>query len=472
MGWGFGAGMRRLALALCFGGATAAAEVGTLEGHGGPIMGIATAPDGRVATASFDNAVGLWTDGVPVWLDGHEAATTAVAFAPDGSVLSGGDDFAVMRWRDGVAEVLGRHLGKVTALAVAPDGATLASASWDGTVGLWPLDGGAGEASVELGAGVNAVAFAPDGAALFAGTTDGSLWRRDTETGEARALVRAGFGVNEVIAGDGWLAYGAVDGVTRVVDAEDGSALADFTLDRRPILAMAHHPGTAALAVGDGDGWIMVLDTRTWTVAQDFRATQRGPVWALAFASDGATLYAGGLDDAAYAWPMTGLDDAAPGHLGRAGVPARPRDDGERGAAVRPQVLGLPRPRARAVPARGSDAARAVRAPIRDRRGVYLFRRAGGRRGGVGRGERERALRGGAGAFRAGLEDADAGDRGGAGQGGPDRLPAARDGGDRMKAMIAGFVVMAALAVGAWFVLNDTLDYTEAERTGPSVRLD
>jgi cytochrome c len=74
---------------------------------------------------------------------------------------------------------------------------------------------------------------------------------------------------------------------------------------------MAHHPGTARLAVGDGDGWIMVVDTADWSVVEDFRAVERGPVWALAFSADGITLYAGGIDDVVHAWPVAGLDEAA-----------------------------------------------------------------------------------------------------------------------------------------------------------------
>lgn len=104
-----------------------------------------------------------------------------------------------------------------------------------------------------------------------------------------------------------WIAYGAVDGGTRIVD-HDGAELADITLDRRPILSMAHHPDSHQLAVGDGQGYIMMLDTRSWQITRDFRATQRGPVWALAFANDGQTLWAGGLDDLAYGWPVAALD--------------------------------------------------------------------------------------------------------------------------------------------------------------------
>ena len=51
-----GAGVLALGLA----GAPMAQDFTTLKGHGGPIMGLAVAEDGRVGSASFDNSVGLW----------------------------------------------------------------------------------------------------------------------------------------------------------------------------------------------------------------------------------------------------------------------------------------------------------------------------------------------------------------------------------------------------------------------------
>ena len=56
----------------------------------------------------------------------------------------------------------------------------------------------------------------------------------------------------------------------------------------------------------------MIIDTRTWKIAKDFRAMRRGPVWALAFSPDGGMIYAGGLDDVIYGWPVGLLDDFDP----------------------------------------------------------------------------------------------------------------------------------------------------------------
>jgi cytochrome c len=305
--------MRRIALVLCLWPLAATAQdltapdFTTLKGHGGPIMGLATSADGKVVTASFDNSVGLWTGRDPLWLEGHEAAVVAVEIGPEGRIVSGGDDFAIRLWGEDARE-LGRHKGKVTSLDIAPDGAWVASGSWDGTIRLWPLKDGEPRLLAEPGTGVNDLRFTSDGA-LIAATVGGELLRYDLETGVEVPLVKHGFGINRIILGEGWIAYGAVDGGTRVVDATTGAALRDFTLDRRPILSMAYHADTAQLAVGDGHGYIMIIDTADWRIARDFRATQRGPVWALAFSPEGQVIYAGGLDDVAYAWPVAMLDE-------------------------------------------------------------------------------------------------------------------------------------------------------------------
>ncbi|TDL90577.1 c-type cytochrome [Meridianimarinicoccus aquatilis] len=298
-------------------GTSSADEFFTLKGHGGPVMSLAVAPDtGQIASASFDNAVGLWQSRIPRWFDGHRAAVNAVAFAGPDRLVSGGDDFRVLLWsaEDGTPKELVQHQGKVAGLAVSPDGNLVASASWDGTIGLTDLRNGESHLLKGHEAGVNAVAFATNGA-LYSASADGTLRLWDTASGsEKRLVLRHGFGINRLALNrdEGWLAYGAVDGVTRVLDLETDQQIADFTLDRRPILAMSFNPATARLAVGDGEGYIMVVDTDIWKIVRDFRATGRGPVWALAFSPDGSNIHAAGLDPVVYSWPLETLDAHEP----------------------------------------------------------------------------------------------------------------------------------------------------------------
>ena len=310
-----------LVAATCLAARAAAGEFFTLKGHGGPIMGIAVSPTDQIATVSFDNAVGLWDGATPQWLDGHEAAVNAVVFAEDGTVFSAGDDYTVRAWSSdgGETDVWTGHKGKVMSLALSPDGSLLASASWDNSIGIWPTDGGTPRFLTGHDGPVSDVAFTADGTGLYSASADGSIrfWSLIENTAPL-PVASHGFGVNEIELNEaaGWLAYGAVDGGTRAIDLATGDTLADLTLDRRPILSMTTSPDGTQLAVGDGEGYIMVVDTLTWRITRDFRATQRGPVWALAFSNDGTNIHAGGLDPRMYSWPIAAMGDLEPMETG------------------------------------------------------------------------------------------------------------------------------------------------------------
>lgn len=285
---------------------------GMMEGHGGPVMGLVTNTfDDARLSASFDYSVGLWkdNDADPVWLEGHQAAANSVAFIDARRAVSGGDDYSLLIWdlNSGVATMrLEGHKGKVLSVKASQNKRFIASASWDRRVGLWDAKTGAhlrwltGHKS-----SVNDVAFSADGETLYSASHDGTIRSWNVATGEARRVeVKHGFGVNRLLLNNSntWLVYGALDGGTRVVDLKSGQEIADITLDRRPILSLAINRSETRLAVGDGDGYIMVLDTENWTVARDYKAVKAGPVWALAYASDGRLL-SGGLDQAIMVWP-------------------------------------------------------------------------------------------------------------------------------------------------------------------------
>ncbi|MDH3665539.1 MAG: cytochrome C [Paracoccaceae bacterium] len=293
-----------------------------LEGHGGPVKGVAVSPDGRFAlTASFDYSVGFWdlvSGDLIRWLEGHEAAANAVAFLPDGRrAISAGDDFDLILWDLETGQALKRlegHKGKLIAVSISPDGTLAASSGWDGRIGLWPLTAPRGPRWLKgHRANVNDAKFTADGGTLYTASYDGTIRRWDVATGALeRVVVEHGFGVNHLILNEeaGWLAYGAVDGAVRAIDLATGEELADLTAERRPILALAKTPDGRYLAVGDGEGYIMVIDTADWTIARDFRAAVRGPIWALAYDAQGDRLLAGGLAEDAVLWPVGGSKDA------------------------------------------------------------------------------------------------------------------------------------------------------------------
>ena len=300
--------------------AALADEYRALIGHGGPVMDVAVSPDGRHAlTASFDNSVGYWdlNAGSVIWLDGHEAAVKTAIFTGPDTAASAGDDFAIELWdlAGKTSRRLMGHKGQIKDLAISPNSRTLASASWDGSIGLWDIASGSNRAMLRgHGGAVNDVIFADAGKTLISASADGTIRIWDAANGaEQRILLRHGFGVTCLLLNEaaGWLVYGATDGGTRVIDLASGKILADLTLDRRPVLDIAASPDFTQIAVGDGEGHIMVVNTTDWSIVQDFKAAGRGPIWALAYSGDGQSILAGGLDDAAYFWP-TGAEMEGP----------------------------------------------------------------------------------------------------------------------------------------------------------------
>ncbi len=291
-----------------------------LEGHGGPIRGLSISADGHHAlTASFDNSVGYWSltgeATEPVWLDAHEAAANVATFLPGGDyALSAGDDFNLILWSldngTPVATLKG-HKGKILDLSITSDGKLAASAGWDGFVGIWDLETRKPLAMLKgHRAPVQAVRFSADGKHLYSASSDSTV-RRWTVADRAfdRVEVSHGFGVNRLVINDdaGWFAYGALDGGVRIVDIESGREISDITSGRQPVLALVLSRDGNRIAVGDGEGYIHVVDTTTWQTIRDFRAVPRGPVWALAFDPEARHIMAGTILDHADFWPV---DDA------------------------------------------------------------------------------------------------------------------------------------------------------------------
>ncbi|MDJ1018128.1 MAG: c-type cytochrome [Paracoccaceae bacterium] len=303
--------MRWTFLILALATPAGAADFRLMVGHGGPIMATAVSENGAHAlTASFDNSVGYWALGSDqvTWLEGHEAAVKTAVFIDEVSAASAGDDFDIILWdlEAGSARLkLEGHQGQIKALAVSPDRRTLASASWDGSVGLWDIASGE---NLHLMRGhessVNDVAFTADGALIYSVSADGTIRTWDPVKGEeTRLLLQHGFGVTELLLGKGWLAYGAVDGGTRIIDTDTDAVIADLTLERRPILALAASPDGSEIAVGDGEGYVMTVSTENWRITGDFKAAAKGPVWALSYTANSESLVGGGIDDTAYVWP-------------------------------------------------------------------------------------------------------------------------------------------------------------------------
>ena len=116
----------------------------TLEGHKGPVHGVAFSHDGKtLATGSEDATVGLWNTRdwtLKAMLQAPRNRIESVAFAPDDRTLASVDrsGFAYL-WDipSGSLDTIATGQGELWCAAFAPDGRTLATTSRDHTVKLW-----------------------------------------------------------------------------------------------------------------------------------------------------------------------------------------------------------------------------------------------------------------------------------------------------------------------------------------------
>ena len=392
-----------------------------LLGHADAVTSVAFSADGALlASGSDDGTVRVWdVDGNLLGgpLAGHEDVVTAVAFAPDGaSVLSGSADGTLRLWDhergshtvvatgepvaaaavgpDGRVLAVGRsdgtlslhaadgavlagpvaaHRAGVEALAFARDGRTIATAGADGRVRLW--DDGAvayGEPLVGHQGAATAVCVVSTGDAVVTGGSDGTvrIWDRRTVgdrvtlRGHAsdvnrivvpaarRALLSGGadhtlrlwnwegralgvweghtsFVYDVAIATDDVVASAGADGSVRLWDAGGQPVGAPFTGHEGPVNAVAFSPDGATIASGGSDGTVRLWDRAGTPRAEPFGGHEEA-VLSLAFSPDGATLVTGAADHTVRLWEASGRQK---------GEPQRLHEDEVRVVAVGPEGL-------------------------------------------------------------------------------------------------------------------------------------
>jgi cytochrome c len=178
----------------------------------------------------------------------------------------------------------------------------LASASWDHSVRLWPLAGGAPRVLEGHTQNVNGVAFAANGRALISASYDLTvrIWPLD---GTSPSVVTLPSPLNSVLsANDGEIAAAGADGKVYILGA-DGTVAGDVTLGPLPVVTLALSRDGAAIAAADIRGAVGIIDRKSRAVARKLVGTDR-PVWSLAFMPDNVTLLTGGTDALIRRWDV------------------------------------------------------------------------------------------------------------------------------------------------------------------------
>lgn len=316
--------------------ATPALAQGELRGHGGPVRALAITPDGREAiSGSFDSSGIVWAlerGTARAVLRAHESAVNAVGVTPDGFVTAG-EDGRLAIWARGDLSKPVRidkiHTAPIAALTVSPDGKSIATASWDSSIALTPLEVGTSRRLEGHQGNVNGIGFMPDGVTLVSAGYDATLRIWPTQ-GPAR-VIKLDAPLNALsLAPDGRIAAGGSDGTLFLLDAQ-GNNLRKIEAAESPLIALAFSPDGMRIAAASPRGSVTLFDATSGKAL--FTLNGPGlPVWSLAFSPDGKVLFTGGGDRLVRRWSAMNGD-----HLGPI-VIDKPADmfvsDGSRGAEV------------------------------------------------------------------------------------------------------------------------------------------
>ena len=284
-------------------------ELGTIGAHEGKITGISFHPSGtQLLSGGADGVLRLWQLPLtpPKKIAEAEDAVKAVAVTGDGNaaiIATGDKQLSLIDLGTGQQRAAIQAPAVVTSVAISPDNSQLAFVTAEGSLHLATMADGKVMAEVGAHAGAStAVAFRPQGGQIATAGNDGQLrlWevpatQREFSDHTARIAAAA------VSPNGQWLATASADKTVRLWNLADGTA--SWTLGHAEgVSAISWKPDSTQVAAAAG------TVVQVWNTADGQAALTLdkhvGPVTAIAFAADGASLYATGKRMAIQHWNL------------------------------------------------------------------------------------------------------------------------------------------------------------------------
>lgn len=243
---------------------------------------------------------------------GNTADVSSLAISPDGRFLAVGiaNDGSVRLWALENAypkyevTIFPAHGDKVfgydvLGVAFSPDGKLVASSGFDGKVIVWDAFTGEMIKKFDVEDSVFEIAFSPDGMFLVAGLNvheEFNVW--NTDTWELQKTIKGDQAWDLAISPDGSKMISAGGGIheANLWNLKTGKRLFNFHKETDGFAeAVSYHPNGKLVALGDGYGYVFILDTSTGQLLKEFHVDGDGrSISALAFNPDGTKIATAG----------------------------------------------------------------------------------------------------------------------------------------------------------------------------------
>ncbi len=285
--------------------------------HGGRVLALAVAPDGRrIATGSDDGQARVWeTDvGQPVRVVKslpHPSPLSAVAFSPDGKFLATGmhQDGEARLWDLDTGQYIPlNHGDPVRQLAFSPDGRRVATVGYGRDAWLWDTKSGRPSIPRPLShdGGVAGLAFSPDGRTAVTAGGDGTARRWDVATGlpAGPPLHHGGAVLAVACSPDGrTVVTGGEDGTATLWEPEGGAPVGPRLPHGYTVWSVAFSPNGRTVVTGSWDHSARLWDAGTGQ-PRGPPLRHAGPIRAVAVSSDGLWAVTASADGTARAWDL------------------------------------------------------------------------------------------------------------------------------------------------------------------------
>jgi WD40 repeat protein/transcriptional regulator with XRE-family HTH domain len=203
--------------------------------------------------------------------------------------------------------ILTDHTKGVYSVSFSPDGKYVLTGSYDGLARLF--DAQAGQelrqfTANETGRGVKAI-FSPDGQTIYAASNDSTVWRWNLKTGEVELhLSYDDAPIDIEISPNGKrLLIGSFEGTPKLLDAQTGATICQFTGHSGPVWELAFSPDSRYVATSSLDKTARLWKTENCELLRTFSGHTDG-VASVDFSPDGKNLATGSWDKTARLWDV------------------------------------------------------------------------------------------------------------------------------------------------------------------------